>query len=303
MGRRTAAILILTAACRAQQVSDFAGTWVVKAQNLPVVELTLTPKGDSLTGILRMPSKFSTDPDGDVTMVGGQHESSSVQNCALRDGKLNLAVDDTEFTMSLTGHDRAALSAPGLPPLKFERVPAGTKVVLATSLPQRSWPAEIEKLRAELKTMVDEDQAGRLKFDQARMIAADDRNRAAILRIFDQYGWPKSSVIGKDAAHDYWLLVQHQPPEIQRRMLPAMEAAAKSGEASMSDYAYLYDRVQVGLGKPQHWGTQTKCVNGKPVLDPIDDPAGLAQRRQELFMMPIESYLKNEYLVKFCANQ
>jgi hypothetical protein len=82
-----------------------------------------------------------------------------------------------------------------------------------------------------------------------------------------------------------------------------MEQAAKSGEASMSDYAYLYDRVQVGLGKPQHWGSQTKCVNGKPVLDPVDDPAGLAQRRKELFMMPIEDYLKMDYLVKFCANK
>jgi Family of unknown function (DUF6624) len=303
MGRRTFTCLIFAAACHAQQLSDFAGTWVVKAQNLPVVELTLTPKGDSLTGALRMPTKFSTDPDGDVTMVGGEHDTDVVRTAVLRDGGLELAIGDTSFTMTLLGRNRATLVILGLPPLKFERVPAGTKVVLATSLAQRVWPPEIEKLRAEIKTMVDEDQAGRMKFDDARMKAADDRNRAAVLRIFEQYGWPKSSVIGKDAAHDYWLLIQHQTPEIMRRLLPAMEQAAKSGEASMSDYAYLYDRVQVGLGKPQRWGSQTKCVNGKPVLDPVDDPAGLAQRRKELFMMPVEDYLKMDYLVKFCANK
>jgi len=102
--------------------------------------------------------------------------------------------------------------------------------------------------------------------------------------IFSKYGWVTNSLAGKDAAHDFWLLVQHQTPEIQRRLLPALEKAAKTGNASMGDYAYLYDRVQVGLGKPQHWGSQSKCQNGKPVLESVDDPAGLDARRKELFM-------------------
>lgn len=54
----------------------------------------------------------------------------------------------------------------------------------------------------------------------------------------------------------------------------------------MSDYAYLYDRVQKGLNKPQHWGTQTKCEKSKPVLYPVDDPSSLDMRRKELFMPP-----------------
>ena len=70
-----------------------------------------------------------------------------------------------------------------------------------------------------------------------------------------------NSLAGRDAAHDFWLLVQHQTPDIQRRLLPALEIAAKSGNASMADYAYLYDRVQAGLGKPQRWGNTVKCEN------------------------------------------
>lgn len=80
-----------------------------------------------------------------------------------------------------------------------------------------------------------------------------------------------------------------------------MEKAAKAGDASMSDYAYLYDRVQVGLGKPQHWGTQTKCQNGKPALDPVDDPETLDARRSALLMPPIDEYLKLDMMIKFCT--
>jgi hypothetical protein len=57
----------------------------------------------------------------------------------------------------------------------------------------------------------------------------------------------------------------------------------------------------MGLGKPQRWGTQVRCQEGKPSLYTVDDPAGLDARRAGLFMMPIADYLRNEYLVRFCA--
>ena len=37
-------------------------------------------------------------------------------------------------------------------------------------------------------------------------------------------------------------------------------------EASKVNYAYLYDRVMLGQGKPQHWGTQGRCKDGKAIL-------------------------------------
>jgi hypothetical protein len=107
-----------------------------------------------------------------------------------------------------------------------------------------------------------------------------------VLRIFDRYGWVAKSVAGQDASRNFWLLVQHQTPEIQQRLLPALEKAAKDGNASMSDYAYLFDRVQTGFGKSPTWGTHTKCENGNPVLYPVDDRAGLFMQRRDLFMLP-----------------
>lgn len=163
------------------------------------------------------------------------------------------------------------------------------------------YPAEIRDLQAKLSAMVKADQNARMAFDLKRMVEADEKDRAEVVRIFEKYGWVTKSLAGKDASTNFWLLVQHQTPEIQRRMLPDLEKAAKSGDASMTEYAYLYDRVQMGLGRPQHWGSQVKCENGKPVLYTVDDPEGLDARRKELSLPPIAEYLRNEYLVKGCA--
>ncbi len=48
----------------------------------------------------------------------------------------------------------------------------------------------------------------------------------------------------------------------------------------------------MGLDKPQYWGSQLKCQDGKPALYP---------RRKELFMPPIGEYLAMDYIVKACA--
>ena len=79
---------------------------------------------------------------------------------------------------------------------------------------------------------------------------------------------------------------------MQRAWLPEMAQLVDQQEASRQDYALLFDRVQKGLGKPQRWGTQTSCVDGRGVLDPVEDPANLDARRRELNLQPEQEYLK-----------
>jgi hypothetical protein len=40
----------------------------------------------------------------------------------------------------------------------------------------------------------------------------------------------------------------------------------------VADYAFLYDRVQMGRRDPQHWSMQVHCERGKPAWYAVDAP-------------------------------
>ena len=295
--------LLLAAAgtCLAQQTSDFGGTWVFKFDGQAIFKLVLTAEQGNVTGLLTRPRHLAIDQDGDVTKITPDQVTLSIGKAASNAGRLELTIDDDRFVMTLKDSNEAMLETEGMRPWRLERSPDHSIVTLAKRLPEPEYPVAIRALRRRLRRMVRDDQDARLAFNQARWEAVDTKNRPEVLRIFERYGWVTNSFAGKDASHDFWLLVQHQTPEIQQRLLPALEKAAQDGNASMSDYAYLYDRVQMGLGKPQHWGSAVKCENGKPVLYAVDDPSGLDARRKELFLMPIRDYLQADYILKLCA--
>src|SRR4030042_6746439 len=79
-----------------------------------------------------------------------------------------------------------------------------------------------------------------------------------IEKIIEKYGWPSFDLIGKKAAHDFWLLVQHadQQPNFQKKCLKLMEKAVKKNQANAKDFTYLTDRVLCAEGKKQKFGTQ-----------------------------------------------
>ena len=293
------AIVAVAGLCTAGRLSDFEGTWVFHSGGQPVFKLTLTVEARHVTGSMTKPSELSIGQDGDVTRIGPDQFTQGIQKAEFANGRLELTIDDDRFVMTVQGGDRAMLQTAGMRPFQLER--ATGNVVLATRLAEPEYPPDISALREQLHAMVKEDQDARLAFDHARMQAADRKSRSEVLRIFDRHGWITYSLAGKEASNNFWLLVQHQTPEIQRRMLSALKKAAKAGDASMSNYVYLYDRVQIGLGKPQRWGTQVTCENGRPVLSPVDDLTAVERRRKELYMMPIGDYLHTGYLVEFCA--
>ena len=65
-------------------------------------------------------------------------------------------------------------------------------------------------------------------------------------------------------ARKAWLLVQHADADVkfQRRCLDLMARLPK-GEVSISNLAYLTDRVLLAEGKKQLYGTQFTSVDGK----------------------------------------
>jgi hypothetical protein len=305
---RGAVLLLIAAAasCAAQSLAGFAGTWVQQHQGRNFRVLTLRLQGGVMTGSVVQPRQFTTDPDGDIFNIGAAHKVYAVTKLGPSAGGLEFFFNGDRYSITLTGAGQATLLLldPDYPfgGAKLERA-ADPNVTVAASWPVPTYSPEIRELQARLKQMVKVDQAARKTdtISAEKMEVADSAHRAEVLRIHEKYGWPAISLVGKEASHNFWLLVQHQDeyPEVQRKILPDLERAANRGEASKSDFAYLFDRVQMHSGKPQHWGSQVACKDGKPELIPVDDPARLEQRRKELFMIPLAGYLKS--MERTCA--
>lgn len=127
----------------------------------------------------------------------------------------------------------------------------------------------------------------------AAMAAADRPVQARLRGIVAARGWPDRRLVADDGAHAAWLLLQHADSAFQREMLPAVRRAAAAGNARRADAAYLEDRVLVGQGRPQRFGTQLRFddATGRPALYPIDDETRVDRRRAEAGMGPLADYL------------
>lgn len=168
-----------------------------------------------------------------------------------------------------------------------------------------------EKLRQELLRRFKEDQDARKKLipilsarkgpvkeaDLPEMKAVaeiDKRNTAWLKEVIDRQGWPGKSLVGADGANAAWLLVQHAGRDrvFQKRCLPLLAAAVKKGEATGIQLAYLTDRVRVGSGEKQVYGTQFHDVDGKLEPQPIEDAANVDKRRKEVGLPSLAEYRK-----------
>jgi hypothetical protein len=143
---------------------------------------------------------------------------------------------------------------------------------------QGKQPEEIEKERAAISEKVQ---------------AVDQRNQLWLSEQIKQFGWPGKSLVGEQAAHAAWLLVQHADanPDFQEKCLELMKAAA-TGEVTPIDIAYLIDRVLIARGQPQVYGTQCEEVDGRFQPKVCLEPEALDQRRKEVGLQPIKEYLK-----------
>jgi len=129
---------------------------------------------------------------------------------------------------------------------------------------------------------------------QKRFEEVDRQNLKWLKAIVARHGWPGKSLVGGQGAKDAWILVQHadHDREFQRQCLDLMEALPK-GEVDPRDVGYLIDRVLVGAGKKQKYGTQVELKRGKAVPKPIENEAEVDARRQAIGMEPLSDYLRS----------
>ena len=103
-----------------------------------------------------------------------------------------------------------------------------------------------------LQELVDSGELGTAEY-HPKMKAVHKKNNNRIKQIIREYGWPGTSLVGKEAANAAWYIVQHAvlDTEFMKSCLPLLKEATKQQEAEPFHFAYLQDRVLTIAGKPQ----------------------------------------------------
>jgi hypothetical protein len=186
------------------------------------------------------------------------------------------------------------------------------------------WPALLEtvrqnKARSEvgmdtalirrLEYIYQTDQAGRQRLDSlgkaygwnspqvtalwADIGRQDSLNLIEVSRILDTRGWLGRDVIGPQGSTTLFLVVQHSDSATQAKYLPMMRAAVTAKKASGSQLALLEDRVLLGQGKKQIYGSQVGQIpeTGAHYVQPLEDPDRVDERRVAVGLGPLSAYV------------
>jgi hypothetical protein len=166
-------------------------------------------------------------------------------------------------------------------------------------------------LVAKLDKIYQEDQKYRMKIDEiekefgrdskqmsnlwATIQEKDSINLIEIQKILDERGWLGANIIGNSGNATLFLVIQHSPLEVQQKYLPMMRKAVKDGNAQGSALALLEDRVALGTGKRQIYGSQIGRdeESGEYYVSPLIDPENVDIRRAEVGLGPISEYINH----------
>ncbi len=121
----------------------------------------------------------------------------------------------------------------------------------------------------------------------------DLANTQSLKRIIKTHGFPTRSLVGEEAFHGVWLLVQHADHDIvfQKYVLELLIALADQNEADKPDVAFLTDRVLVNSGEAQIFGTQFFInSHGEFKPRPIANSSELDVRRSAYGLEPFHEY-------------
>jgi hypothetical protein len=150
-------------------------------------------------------------------------------------------------------------------------------------------------LAARLNELFTTDQSARNgeHFDAAKMREVDARTGQDVRAVFEEFGVPTRSSVGPEAARQFVVMVQHQPPDLRRAVLPKLRENVDRGEADPADYAMMFDRAQVDHGKLQRYGANFTCQpDGTLAPSPIEDIERLDARRAEIGLLPMRLYAR-----------
>jgi hypothetical protein len=150
----------------------------------------------------------------------------------------------------------------------------------------------LQTIADEIIKMSERDQAMRKSRQWDSSI--DIANTRRMQEIVQQIGWPTKSKVGAYASDMAWLLVQHagHDRDFQKQCLALMKELPED-EVKATNIAYLEDRVRVGEGRLQVYGTQFFTdEQGNFGPHPIEDAVNVDQRRKKVGLGTLAVYTK-----------
>ena len=123
-----------------------------------------------------------------------------------------------------------------------------------------------------------------------RMRALHERHNARLGALLAAHGWPGRALVGEAAAEAAWFIAQHAVLDLalQRRALALLSAAVDRNDAPAWQMAMLTDRVRMGAGEPQVYGSiHVGGENGELVPYEIEDPENVEARRRAVGLPPL----------------
>ena len=166
-------------------------------------------------------------------------------------------------------------------------------------------------LVAQLDSIFTEDQKYRLQIEQIQkkygwesnemkahwkiINEKDSINLIKVKSILDKYGWLGADVVGGQGNITLFLVLQHSDQATQEKYLPMLREAVKNGKAQGSSLALLEDRVALGQGKRQIYGSQIGRDPETQIyyVSPLEDPENVDKRRAEVGLGPLSDYVSN----------
>ncbi len=140
------------------------------------------------------------------------------------------------------------------------------------------------------------DQSVRSEFDPR----IDYSNLEYVTSLIDQCGMPQE----RSALKTVFYVLQHNHTIHQKKYIEQLREQAALGNFSRSTLAMMEDRILIGEGKQQLYGTQVVRMPGEKQarLDDLFEPEYVNQRRKEVGLGPIEEYLES-FDIEFSVQQ
>jgi hypothetical protein len=206
--------------------------------------------------------------------------------------------DDTGYLLYVAPEDEARakevyLEWLGKAITRAEEVEEKPAVVLGEVGPLPS--ERVDAISAELARRAAIDQAVRRDPDRrGEMSNVDAENTAWLTGLVREIGWIDAERFGAKTANAAFLLVQHSGDlPLMAAALPEIEKDVRAGRIDAQPYALLYDRLHFMRGGKQRYGTQVVVRDdGSQVVERLEDPENVDERRREIGLGPLADYLK-----------